>query len=293
MKEWIGQLRKRNFHICLIVLLCVGGSQSEFTFAGPASVSAAPTIRGDQTAAKGLTPLKIYLNVDLQYIPDQSRIRSFRLIKQAFYELGYKVDFGYQPAKRLIESVDEGKVNVICLRSSGMENVRENILRVPVSVHQLDIYAYVEASTAPGSRQWKDMDIETLGLLYGAQDPRPYIPEPLLKKKIVRTPDRLIGAKMVRANRLDMVVFPEIIFHAHEELDAEVMSGLAKLSPALGSIESYCFLNKSHKFLYEPLTAALRRLKLTYPEQFDDKKNSFLLSDDELAKLPQMPGFAQ
>ncbi len=174
-----------------------------------------------------------------------------------------------------------------------MENVRENILRVPVSVHQLDIYGYVETTSAPQSRMWKDMDIETLGLLFGAQDPKPYIPEPLLSKKIVRTPDRLIGAKMVRAQRLDMVVFPEIIFHAHEVIDAEVMSGLTKLTPALGSIESYCFLNKNYAFLQTPLTQTFRRLKQNYPEQFDDKKHSFLITDEEYARLPSMPGFSQ
>ncbi len=280
MFKRIWQYAKRNGYFWLMV---VG---SGFGISKPVVTSASSA----ETSAP-LTPITVFVNTDLQFIPDITRLRSYRLMIQGFHDIGYAVTFGYRPAKRLIESVDEGKVTAICLRSSGMEE-RDNILRVPESIHQMDIYGYTNPESLPASGSWRDMDVETLGLLYGAQDPRPYVPEALLKSRIVRTPDRIIGARMALAKRLDIVAFPEIVFHAHEEVDQDVMSNLVKLKPVFGSIEAYCFLNVGQKHMLAPLTEAFRRLKRQDPKQYDDSRYPLLISEPEFARLPALPGYS-
>ncbi|MFL0800631.1 MAG: hypothetical protein K6L80_09300 [Agarilytica sp.] len=280
MFKRIWQYAKQNRFFLLVVI------GSGLGVSKPASAGG---LSPDESAS--LIPITVFVNTDLQFIPDITRLRTYRLMIQGFHDIGYSVTFGYRPAKRLIESVDEGKVSAICLRSSGMEE-RDNILRVPESIHQLHVYGYSNPELVPESGSWRDMNVETLGLLYGAQDPRPYVPEPLLKSRIVRTPDRIIGARMALAKRLDIVAFPEIVFHAHEEFDHNVMTSLVRLTPELGSIETYCFLNVGQEHMLAPLTEAFRRLKRNDPKQYDDNRYPLLISDEDFANLPPLPGYS-
>lgn len=236
-----------------------------------------------------LRPLVVYLNTSLESIPDRSRLRSLQLVVHAFYELGYSISFGFQPPKRMIESMHDGKIDVMCLRASGMEKLRENILRVPVSVHHLRLYGYIEKSRLPKSGLWRDVSVETVGLSHGAQLPERYIPEELLKRRFIRPPDSITGARLVRAGRIDMVILPEIFYHATEPVEHEVLSGLVKLEPELGSIETYCFLSRKHEHLLEPLGAALNRLKYTAPAHFDDSSYPMVISDQNMKKIPSLP----
>lgn len=233
----------------------------------------------------------IYLNSSLENIPDLTRLRAYRLIIQAFDELGYQVKFAYQPPKRIIQSIGAGNVEVACMRASGMENNRENIIRIPISVHQLRLYAYVDTAGVPASGLWWDASLESVALLHGAQDPKRYIPNEIMQKRIIKSPDRLTGARMVLAGRVDMVVFPEIIFHAYQASAQDVLSGLTKLEPALGLIETYCFLNRKQSHLLGPLTAILTRLKRELPVQFDDSLYPMVISDKHMSNMPSLPGY--
>lgn len=230
----------------------------------------------------------VYVNTSLENIPDPSHLRAFRLIAQAFSELGFQVDFGFQPPKRMIESLENGKIDGICLRASGMEKVKANILRIPVAIHQLKLFGYVDAAKAPKSGLWADADVTTVGLSHGAQKPERYIPQELLQRRFIRPPDSLTGARLVRAGRIDMVVLPEIFFHASEPVEYEILSGLVKLEPALGSIETYCFLNRKQYSLLEPLTEAFTRLKNEKPQQFDDGLYPMVLTEKEIKKWPPL-----
>lgn len=231
-------------------------------------------------------PFTIYVNTSLENIPDPSHLRAFRLITQAFSDLGYRVDFGFQPPKRMIESLENGKIDGLCLRASGMEKVKANILRIPVGVHQLKLFGYVNAAKAPESGLWTDAAVTTIGLSHGAQDPGRYIPKELLQRRFIRPPDSLTGARLVSAGRIDMVVLPEIFFHASEPVEHEILSALVKLEPALGSIATYCFLNRKQYSLVEPLTQAFTRLKSEDPQQFDDGRYPMVLTESEMNTWP-------
>ncbi len=267
--EYIGRYAKEVCFCWLVVLM-------------PAFISVgclAQQEGGEDPKGRYKAPVIVFLNASLAYIPHPARLRTFLLIRQAFLDLGYVVEFDYLPPKRLIENIGIGKIDVACIRGAGMESNNKNILRVPVSVHQLKLFAYVLSSKAPNSGFWKDMDIDTVGLLLGGQNAKSYIPDELMQKRLVRTPDRLTGAKMVGAGRLDMVVFPEIIFHAYDSVESEVLSRLVKLEPELGSIETYCFINAKRRDLFDPLTDALENLKARLPERFDDSLNPMLISE--------------
>lgn len=234
---------------------------------------------GDEDPSRSYkASITVFLNASLAYISNPARLRAYLLIRQAFDDLGYAVEFDYLPPKRLIENIGIGKIDVACIRSAGMESQNKNILRIPVSVHQLKLFAYVLSSKVPNSGLWEDMPIDTVGLLHGAQNAKSYIPEELMQKRLVRTSDRLTGAKMVAAGRLDVAVFPEIIFHAYDSVESEVLSRLVKLEPELGSIETYCFINAKRRELFDPLTAALASLKARLPERFDDSLYPMLIS---------------
>ncbi len=226
-----------------------------------------------------LQPLAVYLNRSLKNIPDQTRLRSLRLIVRAFAELGYAVEFAYQPSKRMIASVAQGEIGAICLRAAGMERSTASILRVPVSVHQLKLYGYVHSPAAPASGLWRDASIKSVGFSVGAQNSRGYIPHELLQKHFVRTRGSLAGARMARAGRLDMVILPEVFVHASERSEQALLSGLVRLQPEVGVIETYCFLNRAQQHLFEPLAAVLKRLKRQDPQQFDDSRYPMLLAD--------------
>ncbi len=267
--ECIGRYSKEVCFYCLLVLMPV-----------LVSVDCLAQQEGDgDPRGRYKAPITVFLNASLAYIPRPARLRAYLLIRQAFLDLGYAVEFDYLPPKRLIENIGIGKIDVACMRAAGMEVNNKNILRVPVSIHQLKLFAYVLASEAPESGLWKDMPIDTVGLLHGAQNAKSYIPEELMQKRIVRTPDRLTGAKMVGAGRLDVVVFPEIIFHAYDSVESAVLSRLVKLEPEIGSIETYCFINAKRRELFDRLTAALASLKARLPERFDDSRYPILISE--------------
>lgn len=240
-----------------------------------------------------LKPIVVYLNSSLQEIPDRTRLRSYRLIVQAFYDLGYVVEFAHQPPKRMIASLDHGIIDAICMRAAGMEKLKSKILRVPVSVHKLKLFGYVDVSKRPKSGFWRDASLESVGLSHGAQNPQRYIPEELMKKRFVRTPASITGASMVRAGRLDMMILPEILFHATEPTEKKIFSGLVKLEPELVSIDTYCFLSTLQGHLFEPLTAALKRLKLSDAWQYDDSLYPMVFSDKEVADLRDLPGYSR
>lgn len=267
--ECIGLYTQEVCFYCLLVLMPM-----------LVSVDCLAQQKGDgDLSGRYKAPITVFLNASLAYIPHPARLRAFLLIRQAFLDIGYAVEFDYLPPQRLIENVGIGKIDVACMRSAGLESNNKNILRVPVSVHQLKLFAYVLSSKVPNTGLWKDMPINTVGLLHGAQNAKSYIPEELMQKRIVRTPDRLTGAKMVGAGRLDVVVFPEIIFHAYDSVESAVLSRLVKLEPELGSIETYCFISAKRRDLFDPLTAALASLKDRLPERFDDSLYPMLISE--------------
>lgn len=236
-------------------------------------------------------PITIYLNSSLVHVPRPEKIRAYRLIVQGFYDVGYEVSFSYLPPQRQIANVDDGQAGAICLRATGLEKESSSTLLIPVAVHYLQTYSYVSAKSAPVSGLWRDMEIDTLALLFGARLSERYVPKELLETHIVRTPDRLTSAKMVSVGRIDMVVFPEIVFHAYQSAAPKVISGLARLMPKLGFIETYCFLNEKYKDLVEPLGRSFKKLKQENPLQFDDKIFSFLISEDDMKKMPVLPKF--
>lgn len=236
-------------------------------------------------------PIKVYLNTSLENIQNPARIRSYRLIIQAFSDLGYTVQFSYLPPKRQVASVREGKADVICLRAEGLEKIQSNTLIIPVVVHHLRTHGYVKQAKAPQSGLWQDMRVETLGLLFGGRLAERYVPKELLQKRIMRTTDRLTSAKMVNAGRLDMMVFPEIIYHAYNSVESETLAGLQKLQPSFGYIDTYCFLNAKQRHLLVPLTSAFNRLKREQPEQFDDSRFPFLISPKEMTNMPSLPAY--
>lgn len=237
-------------------------------------------------------PIVVYLYSSIRDIPDKSRVRGLRLIVQAFSELGYEVKFEHQPPKRTVTNLDQSKIDVLCLRVEGMERLNPNILRVPVSVHKMKLYGYVEPSKRPVSGLWRDASLESVSISHGAQDPSRYIPV-LLQKKLVRTQSNLTGARMAGLGRLDMAIVPEIIFHAAERKEKEVFSHLVKLEPEIASMDTYCFINALQSYLFEPLSAALRRLKLQDPWQFDDSRYPMVLTEKEMTKLRNTPHFSQ
>ncbi len=238
-----------------------------------------------------LSPVEVYLDTSLESFSDMMRVRAFRLIAQAFYELGYSVSFGFQPPRRVIQSIENGKIDVMCIRAEGVERGYSNFLRVPESVHQLSVFGYVSNARGPDSGLWRDMDVEKVGLLYGAQYAENYIPQELLQKRVVTTPDWLTAARMVHVDRVDMAAFPEIVYEAYFAGEHDTMEGLTRLEPALGTIDMYCFLSRRYQSLLEPLTAQIRRLKRDEPFQYDDSRYPVLISDQMIAGMPLVPGF--
>ncbi|MFL0803820.1 MAG: hypothetical protein K6L81_08880 [Agarilytica sp.] len=245
-----------------------------------------------QAQEQPLRQIEVYLDTSLESFSDMMRVRSFRLIAQSFYELGYSVSFGFQPPRRVIHSIENGKVGVMCLRAAGVEQGYSNFFRVPESVHQLSVFAYVSDTRGPDSGQWRDMDVEKVGLLYGAQYTENYIPQELLQKRVVTTPDWLTAARMVHVDRVDMAAFPEIVYEAYFAGENETMEGLTRLEPALGTIDMYCFLHQRYQSLLKPLTAQIRRLKRASPFLYDDSRYPVLISDHMIAGMPIVPGFS-
>ncbi len=246
---------------------------------------------GAEAKEQSLRSIEVYLDTSLESFSDMMRVRSFRLIVQAFYELGYSVSFGFQPPRRVIHSIENGKIGVMCLRAGGVERGHSNFFRVPESVHQLSVFGYVSDTRSPDTGLWRDMNVDKVGLLYGAQYTEHYIPQELLQKRVVTTPDWLTAARMVHVDRVDMAAFPEIVYEAYFSGENETMEGLSRLEPALGKIDMYCFLNRQYQSLLEPLTAQLRRLKREEPFLYDDSRYPVLISDQMVAGMPLVPGF--
>lgn len=189
------------------------------------------------------------------------------VVGKAFTMAGVQLKLVRTPAERGLLNANEGIDDGELTRIKGIDQVYNNLIRVPEKVVDWDFVAFSKnpniqlrdwQSLKPYSighiRGWKILETNTAGF--------PYV-------ESVRNSDVLFS--MLEKDRIEIALFSRWI--GKGILKDKKLKGIYVLEPALASREMFIYLNKKHAALVPKIADALKEIKASgeYERLFKEK----------------------
>jgi len=177
------------------------------------------------------------------------------LAKEVFSRIGKKIILNFLPSARTIENVNNGIDDGMLARVGGMAENYPNLVQFEESALIRDYVAFTKMKdiTING---WNDLQPYSVGIIRGWKLLEKNITggKPVLK---VKTGEQLFS--LLQKNRIEVVVFAKL--SGLYILKKKNWHDIHVVAPPLARRQSYFYMNKKHRDLIGPASAALRQIK--------------------------------
>ncbi len=185
--------------------------------------------------------------------------------KEVFGRLGISVSFNILPSERVLSRANSGQDDGMLARVGGMSDKYPNLVQFmePALIREFVVFGREKVEISG----WESLKPYRVALLTGWKIFERNITgtASLTKVKYV---DQLFA--MLDAGRVDLIAYAKLsgIYHAN----SQGYDGIHPLEAPLATRESFFYLNKKHKNLIAPASAALREMKAdgAYQKIFDE-----------------------
>jgi len=208
----------------------------------------------------GVNAQSLVLNSD---IPPRPNHPVDALIKKSFNDLNIKIEFYNTPTKRSYREADSGLVDGTFPHILGAQQRYHNLVRVPVSLGQLDLVAVSRIADLDLSQGIATLKDYTVGYMAGWRALEP-LTRDLPRVYAVNTEAVLF--MMLQQKRFDVIIYGRGL--ALEKIKTDNLNQLVILEPALNSQSLYLYLHKKHQALLPALTDMLKQNKPKTPVYF-------------------------
>jgi len=211
-------------------------------------------------SSHGVNAKNLIINSD---IPPRPNHPVDVFIKKSFNDLNIEIKFFNTPTKRSYREADSGLVDGTFPHILGAQQRYHNLVRVPVSLGQLDLVAVSRIANLDLSQGIDALKGYTVGYMAGWRALEP-LTRNLPRVYAVNTEASLF--MMLQQKRFDVIIYGRGL--SLEKIKTDNLGQLAILEPALNSQPLYLYLNKKHQALIPALTQVLKQNKPKTPVYF-------------------------
>ena len=202
------------------------------------------------------------LNVNSGFpIPETYLVES--IVTEGFKRAGIGMRYQTLPAERSLRNVNFGIDDVEAGRIDGIDKIYPNLIRVPVSIHSIDIVLLSRDSSHVKGQHIKKLDdlkAYNVGLIRGVK-----IAERIAKKAAPKSIRKATSynmlVKMLISGRIDVIITSKIALLTM--LGETKAKGLHMTTKPIVSLPLYTHLNKKYKSL-------IPKLELAYNSMLED-----------------------
>jgi ABC-type amino acid transport substrate-binding protein len=185
-------------------------------------------------------------------------IVSKTIVKNAYIDLGIKVDIVTLPGLRALKDSNNGKYDGELRRSKLDTTKYPNLIKVDAIVNTIDICAYSKNKDLKFNST-ADLTEYRVGFQIGGRQSTKLAS--LSKERLgVNKIKQLIG--MVELNRIDLALGNCWVVNDH--IKQNEIKSIYVVSPPLVSKELYHYIHVKHKHLQEKVTTAIRRNRIEF-----------------------------
>ncbi len=175
-------------------------------------------------------------------------------LKTAYQALGYQLKVQYLPAGRSLMMSNKGDFDGELFRIQSISEQYPNLLRVPVVLTQLELFAFVRQPAAIDFQQWQQNKKLRIGYVRGFKMAEQ---NPCRGQKMAVTTTAQAVA-MLQQGKVDLLLDDlASVTQVHGVLQTD--SWLRQLPDVLSQQGLYHFLHKKHQALLLPLAAELQK----------------------------------
>jgi len=172
------------------------------------------------------------------------------VLREAYRRIGISIDFVTMPGERALLESNAGRNDGEVVRIGGIEKKYSNLIRVPVSISQLDGVAFTKHVSIP-IEGWHSLKGHSIGAFTGSK----FVENNTTDMEVTYVPGVKNLFAMLQRNRLDLVVIPYL--SGLRYIKNHSISGFKALSPPLITIKLYHYLHKKNRSLLPKITKSL------------------------------------
>jgi len=167
-------------------------------------------------------------------------------LKSALASLGYELQLRYAPGRRALLLASTGQVDGDLARSNQVEGNYTNLRRVsmPCTTIQPALYGVVQETMT-----WPQRRLRKIAYFRGSTRLLSSLADSLNDYELVYTSSSEQSFKLLRANRVDAVFISKSLFRQLGQVQPDLVSVVAQLTPELDQINLYTYLHKRHEGL--------------------------------------------
>lgn len=251
---WIRLLARMLAQSCLfalaVLLLPVAVAQTALAPQQPPTAGHTANNPNAQINTAPLQPLTVASSVNSSAM---TRMIEQRL-KTAYQALGYQLKVQYLPAGRSLIMSNKGDFDGELFRIQSITEQYPNLLRVPVVLTQLELFAFVRQPAAINFQQWQQNQKLRIGYVRGFKMAEQYHCRG--QKIAVTTTEQAVA--MLQQGKVDILLDDlASVVQITGALDDN--SPIRQLPAVLTRQALYHFLHKQHQALLLPLAAELQK----------------------------------
>ena len=179
---------------------------------------------------------------------------SFRVLKEAYAQLGIMAELKVLPGERALHESNNGLTDGEVMRVAGVSKTYTNLVIVPVPVNKIYWVAVVKDKKIK-VKTWEDLKPYTLGIMKGVK-----FPENKTKgMKVEPVPTNSNILQKVSSDRNDIGILTKL--SALIEINKMDLKELTILEPPLDTTLLYHYLHKSNQDLVPKITKVLKKME--------------------------------
>jgi polar amino acid transport system substrate-binding protein len=175
------------------------------------------------------------------------------VLAEAYRHIGIPIQFVALPGERALAESNSGRNDGEVARLTGLQKKYNNLIRVPISVSQLDGVAFT-----------RNLDIHTDGwhrlknLRIGAFIGSKFVERNAASLNVLYVPAVSNLFRMLERDRLDVIVIPYLT--GLNYIKENSLAGIRALTPSLTTIKLYHYVHKNHIDLLPRINASLEAM---------------------------------
>lgn len=192
---------------------------------------------------------------------------SFLVLKEAYKSINIDIEKKIFPNKRTLKKSNSGLADGEVNRIININKKFKNLLRVPVSINQLDALVISKNSDIE-IKNWKSLADYKLGISRGVL----YIEKEVKNMKVQKFNSNKRMFDLLRKNRLDFIIKSKINVLSYFKKTGEKEF---KIHPnSIKSVKLFHYLHKKNEFLLKKITDAL--IKMQKKGRIQEIKNEYV-----------------
>ncbi|UZE96372.1 substrate-binding periplasmic protein [Alkalimarinus alittae] len=196
------------------------------------------------------------------------------VMREIYSRLNIELQLSKHPGNRALSLADEGRVDGDLIRTTAVEDITHNLIRIPTPIAQIKHVVYTKKERSFEVKGWGSLKPYKIGIIRGVK----IIEErsKSLHPAIISSPKSLY--KMLYLERINAAVFTELdglftlkALNLHHEI--------IKLSPPLEITPGYHYLHRKHAVLIEKLSTLMQEMEASGELQALIEKSENMIID--------------